>query len=91
MHQTTVKLKVHGKVQGVFYRKSTVEKAASFGLVGWVKNNEDGTVEILVQGPENMVVKMVEWCWDGPKNAVVTKVDQQEVGPGNYADFKVVR
>jgi acylphosphatase len=91
METIAIKIRVHGKVQGVFYRKSTAEKAASLGLVGWVKNNSDGTVEMLVQGLENQVTKMVEWCWEGPKNAVVSMVEQQEVSPENTADFKVIR
>ena len=91
METKAVKITVHGKVQGVFYRKSAAEKATSLGLVGWVKNNPDGTVQMLVQGPENRIVKMVEWCWEGPKNAVVTTVEQQEVSLGNDSEFKVVR
>ena len=87
----TFKLIIHGKVQGVFYRKTAAEQAQNLGLTGWVKNNPGGTVEMLIQGEEKSVLKMVEWCWEGPKNAVVTKVEHSETSPENYSDFKVIR
>ena len=91
MSITAFKLTVHGRVQGVFYRKTAAEQAQNLGLTGWVKNNPDGTVEMVIQGEEKDLSKMIEWCWEGPKNAVVTKVEQVEISPENYSDFRVVR
>ena len=69
------KLKIHGRVQGVFFRQSTREKARELGLSGWVKNMPDGTVEALAAGPENVVNELIAWCEQGPAYARVEKVD----------------
>lgn len=87
----SVKLKVHGKVQGVFYRKTAQQKAKELNLVGWVKNNPDNTVEMFIQGPESEVIKMVEWSRQGPKNAVVSKIDIEDSISQNYSNFKIIR
>ena len=91
MESVAYSLIVHGKVQGVFYRKSTAEKAVSLELKGWVKNNKDGTVELVAQGIKQQVLSLVEWCHKGPKNAVVTKVEMKEVPLGDYSDFSIIR
>ena len=69
------KLKIHGRVQGVFFRQSTREKARQLGLSGWVKNMPDGTVEALATGPEPVVQELIAWCEHGPPYASVEKVD----------------
>ena len=69
------KLKIHGRVQGVFFRQSTREKAGELGLSGWVKNMPDGTVEVLAAGPEPVVRELISWCEHGPPYARVEKVD----------------
>lgn len=71
------KLKIHGRVQCVFYRQSTREKARELGLSGWVRNMPDGTVEALATGPENVVKELIAWCEQGPAYARVDKVDVQ--------------
>lgn len=73
--QVLVKLKIHGRVQGVFFRQSTREKARELGLSGWVRNMPDGTVEALATGPENVVNELIAWCQHGPAYARVDKVD----------------
>lgn len=75
--QVKARLKIHGKVQGVFFRQSTREKARELGLCGWVKNMPDGTVEALAAGPENAVNELITWCGQGPAYARVDKVDVQ--------------
>ncbi len=71
------KLKIHGRVQGVFFRQSTREKARELGLSGWVKNMPDGTVEALAAGPESVVQELIVWCGQGPAYARVDRVDVQ--------------
>jgi acylphosphatase len=66
---------VSGKVQGVFYRDSTRQKAESLGLAGWVRNLRDGRVEAVFEGPEDAVKDAVAWCREGSPNARVTDVD----------------
>lgn len=81
---------ITGKVQGVFYRASTLEKANQFGVTGWVKNCVDGSVEVLVCGEEKKVNLLCGWLWQGPTHASVTKVDCQEETYMAITHFSVV-
>lgn len=65
---------ISGIVQGVSYRASTQIEAQKRGVVGWVKNLEDGRVEALLQGPRSKVDEIVRWCHQGPPAAKVEKV-----------------
>ncbi|OZH52372.1 acylphosphatase [Hydrocoleum sp. CS-953] len=65
---------ISGKVQGVGYRFSTLNTAVSLGINGWVKNLPDGRVEAVFEGREELVKKMINWCYQGPKSAVVQNV-----------------
>jgi acylphosphatase len=67
----TVHVHVTGKVQGVGYRLSTVRRAHMIGVRGWVRNNEDGSVEAMVQGTPDQVDAMLEWLRQGPPGARV--------------------
>lgn len=77
-----VRLFISGTVQGVSYRASTQEQAQKRGIVGWVKNLEDGRVEALAQGAKDKVEELVRWCHTGPPAAKVEKVvvSWEEVG-----------
>lgn len=66
---------IEGKVQGVFYRKWTVETANKLGLHGWVRNLQDGTVEAVFSGKSAAVESMVEKCRKGPPGARVSSID----------------
>jgi acylphosphatase len=72
----TLALRVHGRVQGVWFRGWTVEQASALGLAGWVRNRADGTVEILARGPAAAVEDLARRCHDGPPAARVTRVDR---------------
>jgi acylphosphatase len=65
---------VSGRVQGVFFRGATRDRAVSLGLKGWVRNNRDGTVEAVFEGDAERVRSMVEWCTRGPSGAAVDRV-----------------
>jgi acylphosphatase len=81
---------ISGRVQGVFFRDSTRQKAEDLGLVGWVKNAPDGRVEALFQGPSRKVREMVEWCEHGPSQASVESVDADfEEARGDLEGFEV--
>lgn len=74
----TRRLIVHGRVQGVWYRGWTVDQARALGLDGWVRNRADGTVEILVSGPEPAVEALAARCREGPPAARVERIDACE-------------
>jgi len=77
---------VSGRVQGVSYRASTAHEARRLGLVGWVKNNRDGTVELEAEGPEDAVTTLLAWCKVGPPAAMVTNVavEERPTGGGDH-------
>ncbi|HEV2061297.1 MAG TPA: acylphosphatase [Solirubrobacteraceae bacterium] len=83
------RVRVHGRVQGVFFRDSTRSAASSRGVVGWVRNCSDGTVEAWFEGDEEAVESMVSWCRSGPSHADVDAVDVDDVEPEGLSGFEV--
>ena len=77
----TLQIKVYGRVQGVFFRSSVKEKAENLGIYGWVKNEPDGTVSIVIQGPENSLKELIKWCYNGIGGARVTKIESEPIEP----------
>ncbi len=87
-----VRLKVSGRVQGVFFRASMNDVAIGKGVVGWVRNNPDGSVEALLQGREESVKAVQEWARNGPPGARVDYVEVSAAKPDpNLRDFKIAR
>ena len=74
-----MKCRVHGRVQGVGFRYSTSRKARSLGLTGWVRNEYDGTVEVVAFGDEHAISQLATWLDTGPPGARVTRVDASSV------------
>jgi acylphosphatase len=70
---------VSGKVQGVWFRASTQDKAKELGLTGWARNLPDGRVEVLAFGEKEMLTALYEWLHEGPPMAKVTEVTYEEV------------
>jgi acylphosphatase len=66
---------VSGRVQGVWFRASTREEARRLGVEGWVRNLEDGSVEVFMQGEDSKVDRLLAWSHHGPAGAVVVSVD----------------
>ncbi|MDP1726752.1 MAG: acylphosphatase [Bacteroidota bacterium] len=77
--EKAIQIVVSGKVQGVFFRKNTYQKAGELGLKGFVSNQKDGTVKIIAQGDKMKLKALVEWCYQGPPNSIVEKVDVIEL------------
>jgi len=71
---------VAGRVQGVFYRASTRQKALELGCRGYARNLADGRVEVLIVGEPTAVHALIDWLWRGPPAAHVTGVEVQEIG-----------
>lgn len=75
---TGTSARITGRVQGVNYRNSTKRQADELGLVGWVRNTDDGDVELLVGGAAPAVDSLLKWCRKGPKRAEVEAVEHRE-------------
>ncbi|HEV8284313.1 MAG TPA: acylphosphatase [Chitinophagaceae bacterium] len=87
----TIRIKIEGKVQGVFYRQSTQEKAIRLGIKGTVKNCEDDSVEIIATGTKEKLDQLIAWCWEGPSRAVVENVTTQELSLQQFNNFSIIR
>lgn len=77
MENKRVRLIIQGKVQGVFFRASTKDKAKELGLKGFVRNSPDGTVEVIAEGDINQLRKFVDWCHIGPDLSRVDSVQSE--------------
>lgn len=73
------RFRVKGKVQGVYFRKSTAEMANKAGLLGWVQNEDDGSVLLEVEGEEDVLRPFISWLSQGPDLAIVIGIDQDEI------------
>lgn len=82
---------VTGLVQGVGFRYSTKMKANALGLSGWVKNCNDGTVQLLISGDTHSVIQFIEWCQNGPDAARVDSLELTETHPCEDSDFLIIR
>jgi len=80
---------VAGRVQGVWHREMCRRTAAAEGVAGWVRNNEDGTVEAVLEGDPAAVERMVAWMRKGPAQAVVIGVDVRSEDPSGETSFVV--
>ena len=86
-----VHIKVYGMVQGVFFRSQAKAVADDLGLTGWIRNDDDGSVETVAEGPREKLKEFEVWCENGPPFAKVkeVKVDwskQQE----DFASFEIL-
>ena len=81
---------VHGRVQGVGFRYSVRQRAASAGVAGWVRNCSDGSVEAVFEGDDEAVERVVEWMREGPRGAVVEDVEvSEDDGSEGLSGFEV--
>jgi acylphosphatase len=83
-------LVIHGRVQGIFFRGTALERARELGLTGWVRNRLDGTVELVAEGDAPGLAALKDWCAKGPRGAVVRKIDSfDEPETGEFSAFGV--
>jgi acylphosphatase len=80
---------VHGRVQGVFFRDTTRRMATSRGVVGWVRNTPQGTVEAVFEGSPDAVESMVAFCEEGPRGATVERIEVSEEEPEGLSGFAI--
>jgi len=82
---------VSGRVQGVFFRQATAEQAERLDVHGWVRNLDDGRVEVLCEGEESAVRTLASWLEQGPPEAEVTGVELEQQALQGIAGFIVRR
>lgn len=87
MESKTVTLRIHGRVQGVFFRAWTVQEATRRGLKGWVRNRADGSVEALLSGLAYQVDDMIAACRLGPPRAAVSRIDVVDAAESLASEF----
>ncbi len=81
MVQKRVHIFVNGRVQGVFFRQATKVIAIKNNVTGWVRNLDDGRVEILIEGDDKCIDSVIAWCDCGPANS---RVDDIQINNENY-------
>ena len=82
---------VSGRVQGVYYRATTRDRARGTGVDGWVRNLDDGRVEAAFEGAREDVESMVEWCHEGSPAASVESVEVEYGDPEGLDGFEIRR
>lgn len=80
---------VSGRVQGVFFRAETRQRASSLGLGGWVRNLPDGRLEAVFEGGTSEVNAAVDWCRKGPLHARVEDVEVAYEEPTGETGFRI--
>jgi acylphosphatase len=89
-----IKVRVHiivrGKVQGVYFRQNAQRVCNGYGVTGWVRNLEDGSVETILEGDKNFVEDAISWFKMGPPSAHVEKIElRYDRYSGEFQDFKI--
>ena len=91
MEKRHFKIRISGKVQGVWYRASARNKARELGLTGFVRNEPDGSVYAEAEGPRELLNQFLAWCRVGPSGAAVSRVDVEEGELRGFGEFEVRR
>ncbi len=90
--KNAAKIIVQGTVQGIFFRQFVKEHADNLGLVGFVRNLENGNVEIIVEGESGQIERLVGFVRKGPEHAQIRNVKIEErKWSGDFKEFKVLR
>ena len=87
----TLSIIVTGKVQGVWFRQSTKERALELDIIGEVSNQPDGTVKIIATGTKEQLSLFTEWCNQGPPRAKVINLDVKELPVQSFKSFTIER
>ena len=80
---------VSGRVQGVFFRDTCERIASGLGVSGWVRNQPDGTVEVVAEGERRAVDDLLAWCRNGPPRARVDGLEVTDQPPAGERGFRV--
>jgi acylphosphatase len=84
-----IEARVTGQVQGVAFRWHTQAQAQRLGVVGWVRNEVDGSVRVHAEGEDDAVDALVEWCRHGPPSARVRDLAARDAAMSGATSFEV--
>lgn len=85
-----IHLFISGRVQGVFFRRHTHKQATALKLNGWVRNCDNGCVEVFAEGSKEKLETFAAWCHKGPPAAAVEKVEATWSDEANrFGDFRI--
>ena len=84
------RIRVVGRVQGVWYRDSTRARAEQLGVAGWIRNCPDGSVEAFLEGTEAALGQLIAYCEGGPPAAVVERVEREPAQATGSRGFRVL-
>lgn len=92
MVKTAFKIEIEGSVQGVFFRQFTKENADKLNLKGFVRNLENGNVEVFVEGDKEKLAEFIELIKKGPKYSIIRDVKiEEKKWTGEFKDFKILK
>lgn len=89
--KSNVHVIISGRVQGVWFRANTKQKAEQLGITGWVRNTSDGNVEAVFEGEKEQIKEMLNWCYHGSSMAHVENVEIKNQEPTNGFDGFSIR
>jgi acylphosphatase len=87
----TISVIVKGKVQGVYYRQTTQEKAIALGITGTVRNLSDRNVKIIATGTKEQLDVLLAWCRQGPSRAEVSSIEMNDEPLQEFTGFRIVK
>lgn len=85
----SIKVNIYGKVQGVGFRYSAMQKANEIGITGFVKNRTDGSVFMEIEAEPELIDEFILWCKKGPSWSAVDDVVVVDIPFNNYKNFSV--
>ena len=87
----SVRIFITGSVQGIFFRQFVKENAEKNGIKGYVRNLEDGRVEVFLEGNVDSVGTMISICKRGPQHAQIRSVEEKDEKFQDFKEFKILR
>jgi acylphosphatase len=87
----TLRLIITGTVQGVLFRKYIEENANKIGIRGYIRNLEDGRVEVVIEGTEDKIEPMIDICKKGSPHSQVRQVEMMTLPNQSFKDFRIMR
>jgi acylphosphatase len=88
-NKARARVRVYGRVQGVFFRASAENEARRRGVTGWVRNCPNGSVELVAEGPKAKLEEFIAWCHRGPAHAEVERIEVDwENSTGEFTNFR---